>query len=110
MAIFLLTDYAGGRYLVQSGVIIGRHFRPKKTYLKKQRKKDSQGHTYTTNVRKKRAEIWYFIVKSNAGEKIKIECEKEAYKSFKPGQNIRYEVKEGLFTGFMYQEKITAAN
>lgn len=110
MAIFLLADYSGGSSFKQSGILIERHFRPKKTYLKKQRKKDSQGHTYTRNVRKKRPEIWYFIVKSDAGEKMKIECEKEVYLTFKPGQHIRYETKKGLFTGFIYREKITAAN
>ncbi|KAA6439843.1 hypothetical protein FEM33_10355 [Dyadobacter flavalbus] len=108
MTIFLLTDYAGGKSLWISGVIVERHFRPKKTYLKKQRKKDPQGHSYNKNVRKKRPEVWYFIVKTRNGEKMKMECEKEVYLAFRPGQNIRYEIRKGLLTGFVYREKITA--
>jgi len=107
MTIFILADYLGGKSSTHSGVIIEGHFRPKKTYLKKQRKTDSQGHTYTKKVRKKRPENWYFIVKSNAGEKLKIECEREVFHKYKVGQHIQYEITEGLFTGFNYQEKIT---
>jgi hypothetical protein len=110
LTIFLLTDYFAGKSILQSGVITGRHFRSKKTYLKKQRKTDSQGHSYTKNVRKKRPENWYLIVKSDAGEKIKIECEKEAYRTFETGQRIQYKIKEGFFTKFIYQEKITLAD
>jgi len=107
MTVFILADYAGGKTFLKSGKIVERHFKPKKTYLKKQRKTDSQGHSYTKNVRKKRLESWHFIVKSENGGKIKIECEKEIYQNFQAGQNIEYAIKEGLFTGFIYREKIT---
>lgn len=107
MTIFILADYAGGKSVVQSGVILESHFRPKKTYLKKQRKTDSQGHFYTKNVRKKRPESWYFIVRTNAGDKVKIECNKEIFHTYKTGQIIQYESKSGLLTGFTYHEKVT---
>jgi hypothetical protein len=101
-AVVICLDYLLASTRVQSGIVIAKHFQPKRT--DRSLIFTEKGNHLFEWTRRKRSAKCHLIIKPAEGGKVTVSCDRETFRKITVGQSVSYSIRQGALTKMNYEE------